>query len=327
MGKIDVVVTWVDGTDYKWLEEKSNYKPKGKYEEANTQNRFTPSELFRYWFRGIEKNAPWVNKIFFITYGHIPEWLNVNHPKLRIVKHEEYIPSQYLPTYNSNVIELNVHRIEDLSEKFILFNDDMYLIDRVKETDFFVGEKVRDLAIYKPIIPFGSFSHIEVNNTIIMNKYFKKRRELKRHPFKFFRLKNGKYNINNLVALLYPGILGYMGGHVAYPHLKSTFIEVYKKIGNILPEVEKSRFRSEDDVSHYLMSHWNIETGKFVPRNVNFGRYFENNEVKDIISALKTKKYKVICINDTMALDSEETDRSLEEIFSKIFPKKSKFEI
>lgn len=327
MEKIDVVVTWVDGTDPQWLEEKSKYTPEGKYLEADTKNRYAPSDLFKYWFRGIEKNMPWVNKVFFVTYGHVPEWLDTNNPKLRVVKHEEYIPREYLPTYNSNIIELNLYRLEELSEKFILFNDDMYLVDRVKEEDFFVGDKVKDLAIYKPIIPYGSFSHTEVNNTIIMNKYFEDKKEIKKNPRKFFRLGNGKYNINNLVALLYPGIIGYMAGHVAYPHLKSTFKTVFEKEKNLLPEVQKSRFRSESDISHYLMSHWNVETGNFVPRDANFGRFFLNSELSEIKSALENKKYKVICINDDLDMDSEKSDKELEVSFKKLFPEKSSFEL
>lgn len=67
----------------------------------------------------------------------MPEWLNTECPKLRIVRHEEYIPSEYLPTFNSNVIELNLHRILDLSERFINFNDDMFVIGETQKSDFF----------------------------------------------------------------------------------------------------------------------------------------------------------------------------------------------
>ena len=67
----------------------------------------------------------------------MPKWLNTNHPKLNIVKHSDYIPSQYLPTFNSHTIELNIHRIKGLSEFFVYFNDDMFLTRRAKPTEFF----------------------------------------------------------------------------------------------------------------------------------------------------------------------------------------------
>ena len=124
MHKIDFVVTWVDGNDVAWQAEKIRYSPK-KTDSGNEENRFRDWGLMKYWFRGIEKFAPWVNHVYFITWGHVPEWLNLEHEKLSIIKHSDYIPDEYLPTFNSNVIELNLHRIPQLSEHFVLFNDDM----------------------------------------------------------------------------------------------------------------------------------------------------------------------------------------------------------
>ena len=92
---IDIVIPWVDGNDPEWLAEKNKYK-KNKAEDDNI-NRYRDWDLLRYWFRGIEKNAPWINKIHFITWGHLPSWLDAENPKLNIVKHQDYIPEKYLP--------------------------------------------------------------------------------------------------------------------------------------------------------------------------------------------------------------------------------------
>ena len=134
--KIDFVILWVDGNDSKWKRRRAFFSPEEK-DNGSTENRFRDWGLLRYWFRGAECFAPWVNRIFFVTDGQIPPWLNREHPRLRIVSHEEYIPPQYLPTFNSNVIELWLHRIPELAEQFVLFNDDMYLIAPVASEDFF----------------------------------------------------------------------------------------------------------------------------------------------------------------------------------------------
>ncbi|HFR3830289.1 TPA: capsular biosynthesis protein, partial [Streptococcus suis] len=194
--KIDVVVTYVDFNDPKWQKEKANYDSTFEYSEANTEQRFRTIPFFHHWFRALEENAPWVNKVFFITFGHVPEWLNLNHPKLRVVTHKEFIPEKYLPTYNSNVIELNLHRIEDLGEHFILFNDDMFFNAPLTPEDFFVDGKVKDLAIYAPFIPREEFQHIELNNVIVINKYFEPKKTFKKNLFKFFTPAYGKYNMN-----------------------------------------------------------------------------------------------------------------------------------
>ena len=79
--KIDIVLLWVDGNDEKWQMEKKKYKA-NKGDDSII--RYRDCDNLQYVFRGIEKYAKWVNKIFFITYGHLPKWLNVNNEKLVI---------------------------------------------------------------------------------------------------------------------------------------------------------------------------------------------------------------------------------------------------
>ena len=132
--KIDIVVLWVDGNDEEWLKEKNKYiDNRGDKKD----NRFRDCNNLQYVFRGIEKYVPWVNRVFFITWGHLPKWLDVNNKKLEIVKHEEFIPKEYLPTFNSNVIEMNLFRIKNLSSKFVIFNDDLFILKNLKPEDFF----------------------------------------------------------------------------------------------------------------------------------------------------------------------------------------------
>ena len=87
---------------------------------TDTIERYRNWENLQYWFRGIEKFAPFVNKIHFITSSRVPEWLNMNNPKLNVVRHSDYIPEEYLPTFSSIPIELNLHRLEDLRRKFCI---------------------------------------------------------------------------------------------------------------------------------------------------------------------------------------------------------------
>ena len=129
---IDIVLAWVDGSDPVWREEKrKRMEEQGiSVNVDDREDRYRDWDLMRYWFRGIEKFAPWIRKIHFVTWGHLPEWMDVANPKLHIVNHKDYIPEKYLPTFNSNVIEMNFYRIEGISEDFIYFNDDMFLLDQ-----------------------------------------------------------------------------------------------------------------------------------------------------------------------------------------------------
>lgn len=140
---IDFVIIWVDGNDKQWQAEKAKYDGK-TVTNANSEVRFRDWDNLQYWFRGVEKFAPWVNKIHFVTWGHLPKWLDTTNPKLNIVNHKDYIPSKYLPTFNSHTIELNLHRIEGLAEQFVYFNDDMFITAPTKPDDF---SKTASLAI------------------------------------------------------------------------------------------------------------------------------------------------------------------------------------
>ena len=84
---IDFVITWVDDTDPVWLFDRGRYCG---IPAVSGDCRFRDWGLLQYWFRGVEKFAPWVNKVHFVTYGHLPEWLNTDHPKINIVKHADY---------------------------------------------------------------------------------------------------------------------------------------------------------------------------------------------------------------------------------------------
>ena len=74
---IDFVMLWVDDTDPEWRKQRNLYSGKDEAMVDNREARYRDWDTLKYWFRGVEKFAPWVNKIYFVTCGHLPEWLNV----------------------------------------------------------------------------------------------------------------------------------------------------------------------------------------------------------------------------------------------------------
>ncbi|MFS9437756.1 stealth family protein [Streptococcus sobrinus] len=329
MAEIDFVVTWVDGQDPAWLKTKSKYEPATSVttKESDSENRYRVVNSFRYWFRSVEKYAPWVNKIFFVTYGHVPDWLDTSHPKLCLVRHEDYIPKDYLPTFNSNVIELNLHRISDLSEHFVLFSDDMILNQPLKPDDFFHKGLPRLLAIYRPIVAQSEFSHIEVNNTRFLNKYFLGKPNFKRHLGKYFNYRYGKFNLYNFLSLFYSGIMGYEDAHVGLPSLKSTYADVWEKEGTYLDEMCHNRFRSSQDLNHWAMSYWNIETNRFYPQTIKIGKYVPIADKEKIAKIVGQSSYKMVCINDDeSSVDFQAENAWIEQVLAEKIPEKSSFE-
>ena len=328
---IDFVITWVDGNDEKWLEEKKQFQPI-KTDNASSKNRYRDWGILRYWFRGVEKFAPWVNKIYFITYGHLPEWLNVNNRKLVIVKHTDYIPIEYLPTYNSNAIEMNIFRIKELSEKFVNFNDDMFIINKTRKEDFFKNDKPCDLAGCNINMPDGNsdmISHIMLNNVDVINKYYKKNEVIKRNFSKWFNFKYGKYLLRTIFLLPWPKFSNFQEMHMPSSLLKTTINEIYDLEKKRIEETSQNKFRSEKDINQWLFRYWNIVNGNFIPRSYKFGKYFDidKSAIKSIKKTILSEKNKVICLNDSKEnIEFEELKKELIKIFEEKFPEKSKFE-
>ena len=204
MNKIDFVLAWVDGADKEWLAERRKYNPaKGA---DNSAARYRDWENLQYWFRGVEKFAPWVNRIYFVTCGHIPPWLNTSHPKLKLIRHSDYMKPEYLPTFNINSIELNFHRIPELSEQFVYFNDDMFLLKSVKEEDFFKDGLPRDCCIETALVQDdirNPFASMLMNDAALVNMHYSKREVIKKHWKKWFNPSYGKMALRNLLMLPY----------------------------------------------------------------------------------------------------------------------------
>ena len=331
--KIDFVVTWIDGSDPNWIAEKNKYFI-GNDEDAST-NRYKDWGLLKYWFRGVEKFAPWVNKIYFITYGHLPTWLNVDNPKLVIVKHSDYIPKQYLPTFNSNVIELNIGKIKELSNNFVLFNDDFFLIKRTKPTDFFKNNVPCDTIGLNVHCPDEKniVQNICIRDTEIINKYFNIHDVLKKDWKKWYNIKNGKILLRTLALQSCPRFPGFWQSHLPISYKKQTFEKIWNIEGKLLNETSTHKFRSKEDINHWLMREFQICEGNINVRNIKFGKVFHIEEfcqkdINEILCTIRKQKYKCICINDSKYTNNNYSKlvEKIKNEFNNILPQKSSFE-
>ena len=326
---IDIVLLWVDGDDPVWRAEYEKYAPKVNGDKRNV--RFRDWDNLRFLFRGIEKYAPWVSKVHFVTCGHIPDWLNLNAPKLNFVKHSDFIPNEYLPTFNSNPIEMNIHRIKDLAEQFIYFNDDTFLIDSVSEERFFKNGLPCDIAALNTMQPnTQGIDHIICNDLILINKYFAKRNLLKEHFEKWINVKYLSQWYRTLALLPWSLHTGFVDPHLPNAYLKSTFERVWELEPEILQKTAESRFRNITDVNQYLIRYWRLCSGEFSPYNVWKDSELitiQNNNLNYISDVIRNQRKKVICLNDAdSTVDFDKAKMSLIRDFEVILPEKSSFE-
>ena len=331
--KIDFVVLWVNPSDKEWQKQRAKYS---KIVESNIdvddrEERYRDWDLFKYWFRGVEKFAPWVNKVHLVTCGHVPEWLNRKHPKLHIVNHSDFMPKEALPTFNSNAIELCIHKITGLAEQFVLFNDDLFVTKPVKPSDFFIkGRPVNTMTLFAtmPSLSGQSFYKVVNKNIAIINKYYNYGTFKKKNIFKILSPKQKEWIIFSMSSLFYNQFIGFRDYHIANSYLKKTLHDVWDKEPGILQETVMSRFRDNgENVNHWLFNYWQFASGVSVQRNAHFGKSFFIDNEKNA-KYIHSRKYHVICINDRVSIERDKSLAvELKKAFEDILPDKSEYEL
>jgi hypothetical protein len=143
---IDVVFTWVNDADPVWQKKLNHAKNNGQTIGAHAQDnaRFANHDELRYSLKCILENMPWVNHIYIVTDQQRPNWLKADC-RITIIDHKEIIDKQFLPTFNSHVIEACLHKIKGLAEHFIYFNDDVFVARPLQKNHFFKSNGIASL--------------------------------------------------------------------------------------------------------------------------------------------------------------------------------------
>lgn len=333
---IDIVIPWVDGSDPQWVARKKAVQEKlGKSISGDaSETRYRDWGLLRFVFRGIERNAPWVHKIYLITDHQIPDWLDTSHPKLQLVSHEDYIPQQYLPTFSANTIELNLHRIEGLCEHFIYMNDDMFFTNPVKPEDFFTKKGLpKTTAIVTPWkVTIGDYFFVPLIDAAVISRNFDFHHTVATHVGKWINYRYGINVFRTLLSLPYPYFVGFMEDHLPNAFLKSTFEEVWDTEGEILDQTCRHQFRENTDVNQYLMREWQVATGQFAPCSWRRGHAFQlradwRQELTHCRQYIGLNKGKLICLNDSSEIDDICSAKKMTlDMFYHYLPLRSLFE-
>ena len=328
---IDFVITWVDMEDPKWKAEFSKYSGKKDNEKNGvSEARFRDYGFLKYWFRGVDKFAPWVRKIHFVTSGQKPEWLDENNPKINLVNHKDYIPAEFLPTYNSVVIERYLHKIPDLAEHFVYFNDDFYIINNISTERFFKNGVPCDIAVFQYNPSWSQWYKRIKNNLKIINRHFDKKEVMARDHDKWFHKSYGSRARWNYLLKPYGKFITLRTPHNAQPYLKSTFEEVWAVAEKELTETSANRFRTVTDYTPELFRTWQICKGNFEPYNT----YSDTKmfplmiKPKQAIKAIYNQSYTLICLNDNVHIRNyAQVMGNIKNAFESILPEKSSFEL
>lgn len=327
---IDIVVLWVNGNDPDWQRRYNQYAPEDKQIDIDaSEERYRDWDCLRYWFRGIEQFAPWARRVHLVTSGEKPDWLNLDCPRLNWVKHEDFMPADYLPTFSSHAIENNLHRIEGLSEQFIYFNDDLYLLRPATPERFFRGGLPTDMAVVNTLQSDGQMGHITLNDLDVINHHFRKRQVLRRLG-QWFTPRYGLYLLRTLALLPWPRFSGLLDHHLPQGYLKHTFREVWDAEPALLDATCRHRFRHAGDVNQWLFRYWHLATGQFAPLNVMHDSVvykLDDANFADAMETIRHQRKRVLVLNDSDKItDFAAKRQQMQAAFEAVLSQKSCFE-
>lgn len=311
---IDVVYTWVDGTDPDWLSRKREVLESATGERmtegAAADLRFVAHDELRHSLRSLERYAPWVRHVYLVTDRQRPAWLREDHPRLTVVDHREIAPpGTRLPTFNSQAIEANLHRIDGLSEHFLYFNDDVFLSSAVSPDLFFNPNGIASMFLSRALVAPGAPVHGEPAS----DSAGKNARALVREA-------TGRRVSRKLF-------------HTPFALRRSISYEIEERWPEIVSATRDAQFRRIDDVTLSGALHMNYAyaTGRAVTRSVRY-RYV-NVGAPDAASRLAgleqdRDELQTFCLNEASAEnDPEVIDRQLRSFLRRRFPDVSSFEV
>ena len=285
---MDAVITYVDGNDPVW--RKSFAQAVGV---PAIEKRYRDWGTLVYLVRGIRRYMPFIRKIFLVVSGEsqVPSW--VSGSDVRVVLHSEIIPQRFLPVFNSTAIEMFLHRIPELDEQFVYFNDDMFPVRPTREEEFYVeGKSV--IGFRKHLLHFGLYKQQTRNADLLARK-----------------------------ALgMAPGLLFVRPQHTCSPMQKSACEEVYARIGDEL-DASISPLREKYNVNQYVFLDYLYYGGRTVKDAAisNLHLSLAVKSADQVCDAILNPRTSFVCINDVKLSEPQylEMKTRILEAFEKKF--------
>jgi hypothetical protein len=313
---IDVVYTWVDGSDENWLRSKASAlkieNSSHFTDNAIDEARFADHDELRFSLRSIDQFAPWVRKIWLVTAGQTPQWLDSSNPRIQIVKHEDIWPSPAgLPTFNSHAIEANLHKISGLAEHYLYFNDDVMLGRPVAPELFFHPNGITKFFHSRALVDFGPTLPGESASTTAAK------------------------NARTLIEEAFNVTFSRKFYHVPAPISRTVMNEAESSFPKAFQQTRESSFRKSTDIaaSGSMYLNYAYATGHAVPGSIRYD-YIDPATTDGrarMEKVILRRSLDVICVNDGATAQTveqrEDTDRYIREALGRMYPVKSSFEL
>lgn len=307
---VDLVYTWVDGSDPEWLRAREIHNESTDEQQlpsADSAARFTSNDELRYSLRSVDAFLPWVRKIYIVTAGQIPLWIDKENEKIEFVDHRELFGKpEDLPTFNSHAIESQIHHIPGLAEHFLYVNDDCLFGQPMHKNTFFTPHG------YSIFFPSEKSYELEISNRLPINLAASNNAKLIRDEF----------GLNATLKFK----------HVAHPQRRSVLRTIEKNHSALIAETAAAKFRSSSDLSipSALAHYYGVALGTAVAGDLSY-KYIDmghpDAQLK-LARLLWSDRPQVMCLNQVSGSQVElvQQGKSLRHFLKYAFPWKSTFE-
>jgi hypothetical protein len=310
---IDVVYTWVDGSDSDWQARKAAVHSGiglGELNEfASNESRFLSRDELRYSLRSLDMYAGWVRHVYLVTDRQVPSWLDTSNPRLTVVDHRDLFADRgRLPTFNSHAIESQLHHIPGLSEHYLYLNDDVFFGRPVGPEKFFAGNGLAHF--------FTSTAKIGLGPTGAFDR----------------PVMSGAKNNRDRLFKDFDRALTNKFKHVPHTQRRDVLLELEERFAEDFAETARHQFRDPADLSIAASLHhyYAFLTGRAVEGRI---RYFYADIAAPETAGrlrrmLRTRDYDAFCLNDhdSSGLDPLIQQRMLHDFLVQYFPLPSSFE-
>lgn len=308
--EVDLVYLWVDGNDPEWLAKKQLVAGKEiDHSETNNKGRYINNDELKYSLRSVERCVPWVRKIFIVTDNQCPEWLDRDHPKIRVVDHREIMPEEALPCFNSSVIEYFLYRIPGLADRFLFANDDMFF-NRALSPEFFFSE---------PGIPY-----VRLKKKFLGKWHYPLKRVIRKKLGQYIsKVLEGATFVEQKFGVFYAVIPHHNVDAYVTEDYRYAVEQVFKEQVN---SSLQSHVRQYGDLHRSAFSYYALATGKAQLKYVGRKESLRLNIYRrKFMKRLRRYNPALFCLNDSQRVS--DADRAMIKPFlEELFPEKSSFE-
>lgn len=280
---IDYVVPMIFPDDLKWRHD---------YATANgcfhDDRSALTSVRYRSWgtehllIQCVRKHLPWIRNVVILLArkSQVQPWMldeiaatRNGMPHIRIVFHNEFMPKDVLPTFNSRAIEMYLHRIPDLAPYFLYGNDDMFPIAPMPVEDFYRDGLPCLHYRERPFNPERAFQVACMNGLNFVASHF------------------DKHFDDHWLRI----------GHNVVPMVKAT-CEMFWQRWPKQMQASVTRFRLTRNFNQYIYSWHHILSGQYIDHRAPRTYLSVDADFNDIIQAIRTAA-GLLCINDNNSVN------------------------